>query len=608
MPRAFRHDGIMSARRWGPLAFGILLLASSGARAAGEARPATAATNAPASAAPANIYEAAEWTTPETAIDKYVFTRLAGIGVRPAPCSDAVFVRRAFLDVLGVLPTALEARGFIEDKDPNKRIALIDKLLQRDEYADYWAMKWSDLLRVKAEFPVNLWPNAAQAYHRWLVESMRDNKPYDRFVRELLTSNGSNFRVGPVNFYRATPSKTPEGLASVVALTFMGSRANQWPSNMLTAVSAFFSQISYKPSREWKEEIVYWDPDVDLTQATNAAIAAAAAAATATNAPPPAKGATNAPVAKGASNAVAKATNAAPAVVAPPPPPKAPRTAIFPDGTPVALPPGRDPREIFADWLITPENPWFTKCIVNRAWYWLMGRGIIHEPDDIRGNNPPSNPALLAHLQREFVAGGYNLKRLFRLILTSRTYQVSSVVPKVRDLAAVEANFGFYPLRQMEAEVLIDAINGITRTTDLYTSPIPEPFTFIPENKPAVALPDGSITSAFLELFGRPARATGQENERANRTSPSQRMHMLNSSHIQRKFEDSPVLKAIMESKRPPKEITTELYLAMLSRFPTEGELKAIDAYTKKGVTRGREAWIDLVWALINTDEFRYRH
>jgi len=589
----------MSARRCGWLALGALLLASPDTRAAGGARPPNAAppaaTNAASAAAPASIYEAAEWTTPETAIDKYVFTRLAGMGIRPAPCSDSVFVRRAFLDVLGILPTPLEARGFIEDKDPNKRIALIDKLLQREEYADYWAMKWSDLLRVKAEFPVNLWPNAAQAYHRWLVESMRDNKPYDRFVRELLTSNGSNFRVGPVNFYRATPSKTPEGIASVVALTFMGSRANQWPSNMLAAVSAFFSQISYKPSREWKEEIVYWDPDIELTQATNAAIAAAAAAAAA---------ATNAPAAKGASNAVAKAAAPPP----PPPVPPVPRVGIFPDGTRVNLPPNRDPREIFADWLIHPDNPWFTKCIVNRAWYWLVGRGIIHEPDDIRNGNPPSNPVLLSHLQREFVTGGYNMKRLFRLILTSRTYQVSSVAPKARDMAAAEANFAFYPLRQMEAEVLIDAINGITRTADLYTSPIPEPFTFIPENKPAVALPDGSITSAFLELFGRPARATGQENERVNRASPPQRMHMLNSSHIQRKFEDSPVLKAIMESKRPPKEITTELYLAMLSRFPTEAEWKAVEAYAKKGVTRGREAWIDLVWALINTDEFRYRH
>ncbi len=585
----FRHDGIMSAHRWAWIIPSAVLLATVGAPAAGES-----ATNASA-----NIYEASEWTTPETAIDKQVFSRLAALGVRPAPCSDAVFVRRAFLDVLGVLPTGLEARGFIEDKDPNKRIALIDKLLRREEYADYWAMKWSDLLRVKAEFPVNLWPNAAQAYHRWIVESMRDNKPYDRFVREMLTSNGSNFRVGPVNFYRAIQSRTPEGIAGAVALTFMGSRAEQWPSNMLAAVSVFFSEVSYKPSREWKEEIVFWDPNVDLTRATNAALAAAAAAAV-----------TNVPAAKGASNAVAKATNAAPAVVAPPslPAPRGPRVAIFPDGTRVTLPPDRDPREIFAAWLITPDNPWFTRCIVNRAWYWLMGRGIIHEPDDIRNGNPPSNPILLAHLQREFVAGGYDMRRLFRLILTSRTYQISSVLPKVKNMAAVEANFGFYPIRQLEAEVLIDAINGITRTSDLYTSPIPEPFTFIPENKPAVALPDGSITSAFLELFGRPARATGQENERVNRASPSQRMHMLNSSHIQRKFEDSPVLKAIMESRRSSKQITEELYLAMLSRLPTEAEVKAVESYGKKGVTRGREAWIDLVWALINTDEFRYRH
>jgi len=361
---------------------------------------------------------------------------------------------------------------------------------------------WLDVVRYadSSGFANDFARGNAWRYRDYVVRCFNTDKPYDRFVRELLTSNGSNFRVGPVNFYRATPSKTPEGIASVVALTFMGSRANQWPSNMLVAVSAFFSQISYKPSREWKEEIVYWDPDVELTQATNAAIAAAAAAAAAaTNAPAPAQGATNAPGAKGASNVVAKAA-------APPPPPSippVPKVGVFPDGTRVALPPGRDPREIFADWLIHPDNPWFTKCIVNRAWYWLFGRGIIHEPDDIRNGNPPSNPALLAHLQREFVTGGYNMKRLFRLILVSRTYQVSSVIPKTRDPAAAEANFAFYPLRQLEAEVLIDAINGITRTSDLYTSPIPEPFTFIPETKSAVALPDGSITSPFLEQFGR---------------------------------------------------------------------------------------------------------
>ena len=149
----------------------------------------------------------------------------------------------------------------MQDPDAkNKRRLLIDRLLERDEFADYWAMKWGDVLRIKAEFPVNLWPNAAQAYHRWVRASIAENKPYDKFVRELLTSSGSNFRVGPVNFYRAIQNRTPEGIAAAVALTFMGARADAWPKERLAGMAVFFAQVGYKPTREWKEEHVFWDP------------------------------------------------------------------------------------------------------------------------------------------------------------------------------------------------------------------------------------------------------------------------------------------------------------------------------------------------------------
>jgi hypothetical protein len=207
------------------------------------------------------IFESSAAVTPEGQIDKLVMARLSPLGIQPALCSDAVFVRRAYLDVIGTLPTAKEAREFIADPDTkNKRRLLIDRLLERDEFADCWAMKWGDILRIKAEFPVNLWPNAAQAYHRYVRASIAANKPYDKFARELLTSSGSNFRVGPVNFYRAIQNRTPEGIASAVALTFMGARADKWPTNQLAGMAAFFAQIGYKPTREWKEEIVFWDP------------------------------------------------------------------------------------------------------------------------------------------------------------------------------------------------------------------------------------------------------------------------------------------------------------------------------------------------------------
>ena len=522
-----------------------------------------------------NIYEGSSASIPENRIDILVAWNLSKLSVHPEICSDSVFLRRVYLDVIGTLPTAAEAREFLQNQDTNKRIALIDRLLERDEFSYYWAMKWSDLLRVKAEFPINLWPNAAQAYHHWILASIRENKPYDQFVRELLTANGSNFRVGQVNFYRAMQNKTPEGIAAAVALTFMGTRVESWTKKeYLPGMAVFFSQVSYKPTREWKEEIVFWDPDKGF-----ALIAATNKVANATN-------------------SVSQTTNAIPQQV-----------AMFPDGKVLkTLPPDQDPREIFANWLISPRNPWFTANIVNRAWSWFLGRGIIHEPDDIRPDNPPVNPALLKYLQKEFIASRYDLKQLFRLILTSRTYQFSSLIPKSDVPDKLEANFGFYPLRRLDAEVLIDSINKITGTTDLYTSAIPEPFTIIPDNKPAIALPDGSITSPFLELFGRPARATGMENERINRFIPTQKMHLLNSSHIQQKLEKNPNLKVLLKSKLKPKEIIEELYLTILSRFPTPEELKNAEAYSKSGVVKGNDAWVDLTWALINSDEFLYRH
>jgi len=511
----------------------------------------TAQLAAAASNTAPNVFENGVAPTPANRIDELVFVSLKRLDIQPANiCSDAVFVRRAYLDVIGTLPTGHEAREFILDKHPAKRSALIDRLVERDEFADYWAMKWSDLLRVKAEFPINLWPNAAQAYHRWILASIRENKPYDRFARELLASSGSNFRDGPVNFYRAMQNREPAGVAQTVALTFMGERADKWPKEKLLAFAGFFSQIGYKSPPEWKEEVVYFDPGL-------------------------------------ATNGLAKA-------------------AAFPDGKSVKLSTDKDPREVFADWLIDAKNPWFARNIVNRVWSWLLGRGIIHEPDDIRPDNPPSNPELLAYLEKELVESKYDLKQLYRLILNSQTYQLSSI-PK-SDKAGAEANFAHYPLRRLDAEVLIDALNQITGTTEKYSSAIPEPFTFIPEDQRSIALPDGSISSSFLELFGRPSRDTGLESERNNRPAAAQRLHLLNSSHVQRKIEQSRMIQFQTGAKKTPDEIAIGIYLGMLSRFPTGEELKTVAAYFKSGKVREREAAVDLAWALVNSPEFLYRH
>jgi hypothetical protein len=428
---------------------------------------------------PANPFEIEVDLTPQGKIDELVFAKLKELNIEPAKaCSDAVILRRVYLDTIGTLPTAEEAQRFLEDEDPNKRAVLIDHLLERPEYAEYWGMKWCDVLRVKSEFPINLWPNAAHAYDRWIRTSLAENMPYNQFVRELLTACGSNFRTPQVNFYRALQNKEPSAIAQAVALAFMGVRAEKWPQERLEGMAVFFAQIGFKPTREWKEEVVVFDPR------------------------------------KGKPTADAKSS-----------PPK----AAFPDGTPCELPAGEDPREVFADWLIDAENPWFARHIVNRMWYWLLGRGIVHEPDDMRPGNPPQNPELLDWLAEE-------------------------------------------------------------------------PFTFIPEKQRSITLPDGSISSSVLEMFGRPPRDSGLAAERNNRITAAQALHLLNSTHVLRKIRTGPKIQELLKSTGAS-EMPRILYLTILSRWPTHAE--ETTASWRCDSHRGAE---DFVWALINSEEFLFRH
>lgn len=500
---------------------------------------------------------------PETKIDQLVLKKLKRSGYQLQFCTDQVFLRRAYLDITGTVPTADEARRFLGDNSFNKRIKLIDTLLATDAYADYWSMKWCDVLRVKAEFPVNLWPNAAQAYHHWVRTSIRDNKRYDQFVREMLLANGSNFRVGAVNFYRAMQLHSPEGIAATVALTFMGTRTDLWEPEQLRNMAVFFSEISYKPTSEWKEEVVFWAPNQAFHSITNPALQSAEY--------------------------------------------KKRRLAVLPDGHSVKLPNGVDPRAIFSEWLISAKNPWFATLYVNRAWGWLLGRGIIHEVDDIRRDNKPGNTELLKYLSEDFVKSGYDMKHTLRLILISQSYHLSSVCDGGQEQELLPL-FACYPVRRLDAEVLIDAINKVTGSTELYTSAIPEPFTFVPSNQPAVALPDGSISSSFLELFGKPARATGMDNERVNRYSDTQKLHLLNSSHIREKIEKGVNLRPILSGKMKQPLMIDELYLTILSRYPTKDEVASISSYVTSSKLSLRDAGLDVAWALINSDEFVHRH
>ncbi|MFZ4396483.1 MAG: DUF1553 domain-containing protein, partial [Kiritimatiellia bacterium] len=350
-----------------------------------------------------------------------------------------------------------------------------------------------------------------------------------------------------VNFYRAMQNREPTAIAQAVALTFMGTRVNQWPAERLTNTAVFFSPISFKATSEWKEEIVYLDPMKSL-----------------------------------------------------------PGKATLPDGTVVTLTPGVDARRVFVDWLVAPNNPWYSRAIVNRIWYWLLGRGIVHEPDDLRANNPPANAELLAYLEKELVSSDWDLRHIYRLILNSQIYQLSSL-PRSRNVPAA-INFSSYPLRRLDAEVLIDIICQVTGTTERYVSAVPEPFTYIPEDMHTICLSDGNSSSSFLELFGRPARETGLVSERNNTINAGQHLHLLNSTHIHNKIAHGPALaKLASDNKRPP-EIVKALYLTILSRYPTESEIQAITTYRDTSGLNGRDLLTDLAWAMINSEEFLNRH
>jgi len=233
-----------------------------------------------------------------------------------------------------------------------------------------------------------------------------------------------------------------------------------------------------------------------------------------------------------------------------------------------------------------------------------MGRGIVNEPDDFREDNPPSNPELLAFLEQEFITSRCDMKHLIRVILNSRTFALSSI--PAQDTPEAAGNFAHYPMRRLEAEVLIDALNQITGTKESYSSPIPEPFTFIPDDVRGIALPDGSITSSFLELYGRPPRDTGYQFERNLETNPAQRLHLLNSSHIQKKIEVCPLVARASAGEFAT--LAETAYLTILSRFPSAEEIATIQSYSDAGTASGRALAADLVWSLINQPEFFYNH
>ncbi|MBI4325225.1 MAG: DUF1553 domain-containing protein [Chloroflexi bacterium] len=494
-------------------------------------------------------------------VDEFVHAKLRLLGLPPSElCSEAEFLRRVYLDVIGLLPSPPEARAFLSDVDARKRSKLIDRLLAREEFADFWALKWGDLLRIKSEYPVRVWPKAVQVYYRWVRASLAGNKPYDQFARELLTASGSNFREGAANFCRAVPSKDPQTIAESAALIFMGARvgcarchghpAESWDLQDDLGLAAFFAKVGFKSTLEWKEEIVLFNPKGTLLHPRTKEIVK----------------------------------------------PKFLGGAVWETG------PEDDPRARFAAWLTAPQNPWFARNIANRVWFWLLGRGIVHEPDDLRPTNPPENPELLEYLAQELVSHRYDLQHLYRLILNSRTYQLSS---KANPWNAHDtAHFSHYQMKRLGAEQLSDAICQVTETAERFQSIIPEPFTFLPPGHRATQLFDGNIGTAFLELFGRPPRDTPYEGERNSETSLWQALYFINSDQLEGKVVSSPRLKRLLKASQSDAAIIDEVYLAALSRLPEEEEKQKVLGYVAKNQAARAQAIGDLVWALLNTKEF----
>lgn len=452
-------------------------------------------------------------------------------GEKPVLCSDEVFLRRAYLSVTGKLPTKEDAMAFLNSTDRDKRTKLIDTLLDSEDYLTYFGNLWGDMLRIKSEFPSNLWPNGVQAYNRWVHEKLAANIPYNEMVSELLLSKGSNFREPAVNFFRAFPRKTPENIYANIQLLFLGNR--QTPDKG----SVFFSQLRYKSTKEWKEEIIYVDYHM-----------------------------------------------------------KPPVSQVTIDGEPLPLTENQDWRITYVNHLTSPSNKRFAAVMVNRLWYWLLGQGLVNEPDDWGAQNPPSKPELLEFLTNKFIRSGYDMKRLVRDIVSSDAFQCA------------KTDVGTFKPSRLNAEVIVDALADITGISDQYSSRVPEPFSFFPHGMHAMELGDATVSSTTLELFGRASRDVSLESQHVKTLTSRQLLYLMNSSELESKIRRSPVLNELIKTQPTVDDICKAVTLTVLSRYPTASEMELYKAYASNNKLTNKQLCYDLAWMQLNSSEFLYNH
>jgi hypothetical protein len=490
-------------------------------------------------------------------IDGLVWDKLKLLGLTSSgPATDATFHRRAYLDVIGRLPTPGETRTFLTDTDLTKRVKLIDHLLGRPEYADFWANKWADLLRPN---PYHVGIKATFNLDGWLRDQFRRNRPYDQFARELLTAKGSTFKNGAVVFYRNR--REPDELTTMVSQLFLGVRlecakchqhpSERWSQRDFYSFAAFFGRIGRKGTG------------------------------------------ISAPISGSEETMFVKESGAV----------KHPLTGevlppTVPLGKPLDIPPGDDPREKLADWMTAADNPFFAKVIVNRVWADLMGRGLVEPVDDLRDTNPPTNPELLDALAADFRKNGHDLKKLIRAVTTSAVYGLSST-PTDRNVGDTR-NYSRHYRTRLRAEVLLDAVSDVTGVT--------EKFDAMPPGSRAMEAWTVRFDSRFLDSFGRPDPNQDPPCERTSDTTVVQALHLMNAPGLAAKITaDGGRAAKLATGEKTPSEIVEELYLLTYCRRPTAEEAAACAARFEKPGAKRREATEDLLWALLNTPEFVFR-
>lgn len=490
-------------------------------------------------------------------IDDLVWRKLKSLRLTPsAPVDDAKFIRRVYLDIIGRLPTPDETRAFLADTSPEKRASVVDALLERPEYADHWANKWTDLLRPN---PYRVGIKAVFNYDNWIREQFRQNRPYDEFVRDLLTAQGSTWRNGAVTLFR--DRREPEEVTTMVSQLFLGVRLEcakchhhpfeKWSQDDFYSFAAYFARVGRKgtglsPPISGSEEIIM--------TAKRGAVAH------------PLTGETLAP------------------------------RPLF--GEAPAVEDAADPRDALAAWIASDDNEFFARVQVNRVWADLMGRGIVEPIDDLRTTNPPTNEPLLAALAAEFRAQQYDLKKLIRTIATSHVYSLSSI-PNERNLADTR-NYSRHYRSRLRAEVLADAIDDITG--------VPSSFDAMPPRSRANQIWTHRVSSLFLDTFGRPDPNQDPPCERTGESTVTQTLHLMNASAIHAKATSDDGLPArLAASDKTPDEIVDELYLAVYSRFPDEEERAIGRQFFQEEGTDRRRATEDMLWALLNTPEFIFK-